>query len=155
MNVKIIVDSTCDLPRELFEELNIGVVTLYVLLGETSYREWQEITPEETVAWSNKMGKSPTTSAPTVEDFLKEFEPCASRKQDIVFIGTSSETTATCQIAQIAADMVKGVKIEIVDGRSISGGTAPRSSATSSMRPGVASPARCSRPCGISPGPGR
>lgn len=124
MNVKIIVDSTCDLPHDLFEELSIGVVTLYVLLGETSYREWQEITPEEVVAWSNKTDKSPTTSAPTVEDFLKAFEPCAKKRQDIVFIGTSSETTATCQVAKIAADMVKGVKIEIVDGRSISGGTA-------------------------------
>ncbi len=41
-----------------------------------------------------------------------------------MFIGTSSETTATCQIAQIAADMVKGIKIKIIDGRSISGGTA-------------------------------
>ena len=124
MNVKIIVDSTCDLPRDLFEELNIGVVTLYVLLDEVSYREWQEITPEEVVAWSNKTNKPPTTSAPSVDDFLKEFEPCAKKKQDIVFIGTSAETTATCQVGQIAADMVKGIKIEIIDGRSISGGTA-------------------------------
>ncbi|MBT3318413.1 MAG: DegV family EDD domain-containing protein [Clostridia bacterium] len=124
MNVKIIVDSTCDLPRDLFEELDIGVVTLYVLLGEVSYREWQEITPEEVVAWSNKTDKPPTTSAPSVDDFLKAFKSCEKAKQDIVFIGTSSETTATCQVAQIAADMVKGVKVQIIDGRSISAGTA-------------------------------
>lgn len=124
MNVKIIADSTCDLPRELLKEYDIGIITLYVVLGEKSYKEWIEITPEEVVAWSNKHKKPPTTAAPSVEDFLEVFKPIAQKKQDIVFIGTSSETTATCQTAQIAADMIEGAKIEIIDGRSISAGTA-------------------------------
>jgi fatty acid-binding protein DegV len=38
-NVKILADSTCDLPGVLIDRLDIGIVPLYVLLGERTYRD--------------------------------------------------------------------------------------------------------------------
>jgi len=49
LTVKIVTDSTADLPAELINELGITVVPLYVRFGETVYRDRVEISEDEFV----------------------------------------------------------------------------------------------------------
>lgn len=123
MNIKIITDSTCDLPQSILKEYGIDTVTMYIILDDKSYREGIEITQKQVVDWSNKKKKPPKTAAPSLDDFIEAFKPYAEKKQEIIFIGTSSETTAACQTAKVAADTFEGSRIEIIDGRSLTSGT--------------------------------
>ncbi|MEX1377190.1 MAG: DegV family protein [Eubacteriales bacterium] len=124
MSIKIITDSTCDLPHELFKKFDIDIVTMYIILDEKNYKERIEINQQQVIDWSNKYNKSPKTGAPTVDDFLNVFEKYADTHSEIIFIGTSGETTVTCQAGRIAADMLPNQKITIIDGRSLTCGTA-------------------------------
>jgi DegV family protein with EDD domain len=123
MQVKIIADSTCDLPAEIINSLNIDIIPLYVILDEVSYKDTVDITPQQLVDWSNETNSSPKTSAPSVEDFLTIFRPYEEKGQDIIFVSISSELSSTCQNAKIAADMIDSINIEIVDSLSVSSGT--------------------------------
>ena len=68
-NVKILADSTSDLPRGLAESMDIGIMPLYVLLGEKTYRDGVDIDQERIFAHFDRMQQTPTTSAPSVQDF--------------------------------------------------------------------------------------
>jgi DegV family protein with EDD domain len=123
MQVKIIADSTCDLPQEIIHSLNIDIIPLYVILDEVSYRDLVDITPQELIDWSNKTGMLPKTSAPSVEDFLNVFKPYEEKKQDIIFVGISTGLSSTCQNALIASGMIDSINIGVIDSLSVSSGT--------------------------------
>ena len=45
--IKLVVDSASDLGKEYYERLNIDVVPIYVILGETTYQDYYEINTEQ------------------------------------------------------------------------------------------------------------
>ena len=61
MNVKIIADSTCDLPKDIIDKYNIDEVLLYVILDDVSYNDKLEITPARLIEWSNETKQTPKT----------------------------------------------------------------------------------------------
>ncbi|MGI6697075.1 MAG: DegV family protein, partial [Clostridia bacterium] len=64
--IRIVTDSTCDLPNEVLKEYNIAVAPLTVRFGQKSFKDRVEITTEE---FFEKMGKSkevPSTSQVSV-----------------------------------------------------------------------------------------
>ena len=52
--IKITGDSTIDLSKELIEKYDISIMSLYVNLGEESYRDGVTITPEDIYAYVDK-----------------------------------------------------------------------------------------------------
>lgn len=44
--IKIVSDSTCDLPRTLLERYHIDILPLHVLLGDVEYLDGKNITPD-------------------------------------------------------------------------------------------------------------
>ena len=123
MQVKIIADSTCDLPEEIIEQLDIDIVPLYVIMDDVSYRDRLEMTPEKLIEWSDETKKTPMTSAPSVEDYIKAFGPYVEKKRDVVFISISSELSATCQNAHFAVNSLDKGNIKVIDSRNVSIGT--------------------------------
>jgi DegV family protein with EDD domain len=123
MQVKIIADSTCDLPNELIKQLDIDIVPLYVIMDDVSYKDGLEITPKKLIEWSDKTKKVPKTSAPSVEDFTKIFRPYAARGREAVFISVSSELSATFQNAFFAVNSLDNANIKVVDSKNVSVGT--------------------------------
>ncbi len=123
MQVKIIADSTCDLPKAILEELNVDIVPLYVIIDEKSYRDGLEMTPKKLIEWSDETKKTPKTSAPSVEDYIKAFTPYVDEKRDVVFVSVSSDLSATFQNALFAANSIEKGKIKVIDGRNVSIGT--------------------------------
>ena len=69
-----------------------------------------------------KARQLPTTSAPSVGDFLEVYEPLLKESDEIVSIHLSSKLSATynnaCQAAQQLAD--RGARIDVIDSLSIS-----------------------------------
>ena len=124
MAVRIVTDSTSDFPAQLAHDLNVAVVPLSVIFGNDVYKEGIEITHD---LFYDKLVRSkvmPTTSAPSVGDFLAVYEPLLKESDEIVSIHISSKLSATynnaVQAAQQLAD--RGARIEVVDSQSVSFG---------------------------------
>ncbi len=124
MAVRIVTDSTSDLSPELASEFGISVVPLSVIFGDDVYRDRVDITHD---LFYEKLVSSkvlPTTSAPSVGDFLEVYEPLLKETDEIVAIHLSSKLSATynnaCQAAQYLAD--RGARIEVIDSLSVSFG---------------------------------
>ncbi len=122
MAVRIVTDSTADLPLQFAHDLGISVVPLSVIFGDEVYREGVDIDHD---LFYDKLinGKvMPTTSAPSVGDFLEVYEPLLKETDEIVSIHLSSKLSATydnaCQAARDLSD--KGARIEVVDSRVVS-----------------------------------
>lgn len=122
MAVRIVTDSTADLPQKFAHDLGIGVVPLSVIFGDEVYREGIDIDHD---LFYDKLvhGKvHPSTSAPSVGDFLQVYEPLLDGANEIVSLHLSSKLSATYNNARQAAQMLadRGAKIEVIDTRVVS-----------------------------------
>lgn len=123
--VKILTDSTSDLlhgASDLLERLDISIVPLNIILGESSYKDGVEITPAEIFRWADEHKTTPKTSAVSLGDMVEAFRPHAEEGRDIVFISISGEMSATNSVAAMAAEEFPNIHIEVVDSRSLSTG---------------------------------
>jgi DegV family protein with EDD domain len=112
-NTAIVVDSTADFPEAPSRFSNWRIVPLYVLFGDTSYRDYVELSPEEFYARLRTAPELPTTSQPTPGDFLATYEELAGYER-IYSLHLSSALSGTFQSATTAAGEV-GDKVRTVD----------------------------------------
>ena len=124
MTVRIVTDSSCDLPQDMADALGISIVPLSVRFGDTEYIDRTTITA--TQFWSLCAASSalPETAAPSPGSYEQQYrELAAAGATAIVVIALSSDLSATMQSAEIAARGVKGeIDVRIVDSRNASMG---------------------------------
>jgi len=122
--VKVITDSTADIPPDLVEELGIRVVPLTVIFSEGAYKEGVEIDHETFYRRLQEEKGIPTTSAPSVGDFLEAYKEVLQETDEVVSIHISSKLSATYNNACQAANILKeqGARIEVVDSFNVSMG---------------------------------
>jgi DegV family protein with EDD domain len=120
--VQIVTDSGVDLSLtpEQMAGLNIHVVPLLVTLEGTSYRDGVDIKPEAFYRLLVARGTYPTTSQPTVGDFMDTYRRLAGADPEILSIHMSSGLSGTFNTAQTAAKMVPEAKVTIVDTKTLS-----------------------------------
>ncbi|MCI5499279.1 MAG: DegV family protein [Clostridiales bacterium] len=107
--VYITSDSTCDLTPELLERFNIKIVPLHVVLGEETYLDGVEFTPEMIYERYAKDKTLPRTSAVSPQEFTDFFTPLVEAGYEVVFLSISSGLSSTYQNAVIAAQDLPGV----------------------------------------------
>src|SRR5687768_6237875 len=104
----VVTDSTACLPAEIVEGNSIGVVSLYVNFGgdrterETDLmadldRFYDEVRSSE--QW-------PTTSQPSVGDFVETYEPLLAEGKEVVSVHISEAISGTCGAARQAAEIL-------------------------------------------------
>ncbi len=119
--VKILSDSTCDLSKELTERYNIGIIPLYVRLGDAEYLDGVNITPEELFKWSDEHGETPKTAAPGIEDIAKCLGPDGS--DEYIIFTISSSMSASFNNARLAAESMEMTdRVHIIDSANLSTG---------------------------------
>lgn len=111
MKIKISADSTCDLPRSIVEKNDIGIMPLYIIRGDESLRDGIDITPPELYEYARETGKLCGTSAVTVADYITAWTGWLRDYDAVVHIAFSSELSASCNNARIAASEVPNVYI--------------------------------------------
>jgi DegV family protein with EDD domain len=127
MVVRIVTDSTADLPAELASELGITVVPLIVFFGDDAYLDGVEL---DNSSFYQKLAASkelPRTSQPPPAAFQEAFQQLIDEGADgILSIHLSSKLSGTYQSACTARDSLpeeaRKVPIEIIDSLSISVG---------------------------------
>ena len=120
--IRIISDSTCDLSPELIRRYNIGILPLYVRLGEKEYRDGVDITPEEIFEWSDRTGQTPKTAAPSLADFQDLFDQELGQGNDIVVFTISSSMSASYNNGRLAAGRAGEDHIRVIDSENLSTG---------------------------------
>jgi DegV family protein with EDD domain len=113
--IKIVTDSTCDLPDEILDEYDIAVMPLTVRFGQESYRDRVDIT---TAQFFEKLGKSkefPTTSQVSVGEFTKAFETLGRDGRTVLGLFLSSRLSGTYQSAVIARNVLGLENIHVLD----------------------------------------
>ena len=121
--VRIVTDSTSDLPQEVVRELQITVVPLQVLFGKESYRDGVDLTSEEFFRRLEESADLPSTSQPSVGDLQQAYEQLSTETDQILSIHLSSGFSGTAQTARLAAESLAGrCLIEVIDSRTVSMG---------------------------------
>lgn len=120
--IKIIADSTCDLPKDIIEKFDITILPLYVVMDEKSYKDGVEVKAQDLFDYSDRTKQTPKTSAASVTDFIDVFTPYAEQGYDIIYIGISSGLSSTVQNATIAAEEFDNVQIFAFDSLNLSTG---------------------------------
>jgi DegV family protein with EDD domain len=115
--VKIVTDSTCDLPKDIIQELDITVIPLTVRFGQESYRDGIDITSEEFFERLKKSKEFPTTSQVSVGQFTEAFENLSKEYDTIIGIFISSRLSGTYQSAVIAKNVLGLQQIHILDSK--------------------------------------
>lgn len=116
----ITADTTCDLSPDLLEKNAVRLIPLYISLGDKTYRDGAGIDPQALYQYFEETGELPKTAAPSPDDFYAIFSRLALDGGGIVHIGISSEMSASCNNALIAAKRLDNV--HIVDSRNLSTG---------------------------------
>lgn len=122
--VQIFADSISDVPPSWIAKYDIGIIPLYVIFGNTAYKDKQEITTNDIYRRVDEGADLPRTAAPSPADFTAAFTPSLEQGKDIVFISMSSKISSTYQNALIATDELPEGRVHVVDSLSVSGGIA-------------------------------
>jgi len=120
--IRIVTDSSCDLPDEVLEQSRIAVVPLTIRFGEDEFVDREQISIDE--FWDRLLAGEdlPETAAPPVGRFLETFRSLESEgAEGIVVVTLSSRISATHQSAVLAADQFSsGIPVSVVDSRLVS-----------------------------------
>ncbi|TFZ40353.1 DegV family protein [Soehngenia longivitae] len=125
MKVKILTDSASDLPEEIIKEYDIDVLPMTIIKDDKEYKDRVDISPK--VIFDGMRNKEVfKTSQVTPIAFEEKFEQYAKQGIPVVYVGFSSELSATYQSSVIAKDNVltkyPEAKIEVIDTYAASGG---------------------------------
>ena len=121
MSVRIVTDSSCDLPDEIVTELGIIVVPLTIRFGEREYVDRFELGPTEFWAECDRHDELPATAAPPPGAFEQAYRALiAEGATGIVAVCLSGALSATVQSAEVAARQITGIEVRVVDSRTVS-----------------------------------
>ncbi len=105
--IKIITDSSCDLPTSYFQNYEIGVVPVNIRFGETEYLEGVTLNATEFYEKINTLGVLPKTSQPSVGQFVQAYQYWGQQGYDtILSIHVASTLSGTLNSAMVAAAQV-------------------------------------------------
>jgi DegV family protein with EDD domain len=124
MTVRIVTDSTCDLPPQIISQYGIHVVPLYINVGHEGYLDGVDITREEFYTRLPDFPEHPTTAVPSIGRFTVAYNTLADEgATEILSIHISSALSGVVNIARLAAESSTSVHVTVVDSHQLSLGT--------------------------------
>ncbi len=124
--VKVVTDSTSDLPREIAASLDIAVVPLTVSFGDRAYHDGVDLDQAGFLRELRAAPDLPKTSQPPTTAFEEVFGTALADDRDVVCVTIGSGFSGTHNAARLAAEAVGPDRVRVID------------SATASMRTGLA-----------------
>ncbi len=121
---RLIVDSSCDLPREFADKLNIGVTDLIIHFGEREYRDRKDITSQEIIEKYKATKEFPKTSALNIPELKECFEEGLKHAEHLYYLPISSHVSSVNNNAHLAVQRMEAEdKVTVLDSLSLSSGT--------------------------------
>jgi fatty acid kinase fatty acid binding subunit len=124
--VAIVTDSTSYLPRAVIDAFSIHQVSLYVTWQGRSQRELELPGYDGFYADLRSQSELPSTSQPSIGDFLEVWGPLLDEGREIVSVhlagGISGTVEAARQARDVLAEQGRGERVHVVDGETACGG---------------------------------
>ena len=122
--IRVVTDSTCDLPQETIRKYDMRVVPLYINIGDQGYLDGVDISREEFYRNLPTYPTQPTTAVPSIEKFRTVYDALAREgATGILSIHISATLSAVPNVAQVAAQEIKSLPVTVFDSRQLSLGT--------------------------------
>ncbi len=124
MAVRIVTDSTCDLPASIISRYGIHVVPLYINIGSQGYLDGIDISREEFYTRLPTFSTHPTTAVPSIERFVAAYNTLADEGADeVLSIHISHNLSGVVDVAQVAAQGTSSTRVTVLDSHQLSLGT--------------------------------
>lgn len=121
--IKVVTDSSSDIPPEVAQELGITVIPLYIRFGDEVYRDGVDISPDQ---FYDRLAHSrllPKSSTPSPGDFAKVYKQLSAETDSILSIHLSTRYSSALNAAMVAKDYVPaGCTVTVIDSKSVSMG---------------------------------
>lgn len=125
-NIRIVTDSTADIPLAVREALNIEMVPLKINFGEEQYLDTVTLQSEEFYRKLTSSTQFPTTSTPSPGEFLEVYQSLLEEPDtEVISIHLSSALSGTYRTAELASTLLEGDqigKVHLIDSCSASYG---------------------------------
>jgi DegV family protein with EDD domain len=123
-SVRIVTDSSCDLPQEVADQHGISIVPLSIRFGDEEFTDREELSTDEFWAKCRATDLLPETAAPSPGRFEQTFRALAAEgATSIITINLSSGLSATIEAARNAQRAVaEDLDVRIIDSQTVSVG---------------------------------
>ena len=116
MTIRIVTDSSCDLPTDLVQQYGITVLPCYVVVDDQTFKDGLEIQADEFYRRLQADGRTPTTAQPTPSDFHEVYSDLIDQGDQIISIHVSSKLSGTLNSAEQAkTSLDDSSAVEIID----------------------------------------
>lgn len=122
--IAILTDSSAYLPSDLVERYGIQIIPQKIHWGEKTFVDGVDITPVEFYTRLAANSTLPSTSQPSIHDFLQVFNGLAARYESVLVPLISSGISGTVASALAASAEFTKTPVEVVDTHSTSAGLA-------------------------------
>ena len=123
MSIRIVTDSTCDLPSETAAKYGIVVVPAFVNIGDESYLDGVELSREDFYKGLPEYKIHPTTAAPAPGAFTEAYNQLSKvGAKEILSIHIAGNLSGILNAARIGAEAVRDVKITTIDSQQLTMG---------------------------------
>lgn len=117
---QIYADSSCDLPKSLLEKYQIKLIPFYISFDHENYhKENVDISNDEFYKRLCESNVFPSTSLPSVQDYLTEFRQTLKEGKDLICLCLTQKFSGSYQSAvnaqQILEEQFPDAKIYVVD----------------------------------------
>lgn len=120
MRIKVITDSTCDIPEDLIQQLNITVIPSYINIGNHSFLDGIEMTRSQFYEGLNSFPQHPKTAAPGPETFFQAYQDAQAQGYDqVISIHVSGNLSSIFQSSLNAASQ-SSIPVTVIDTQQLS-----------------------------------
>ena len=121
MTIRIVTDSTCDLPTEVIKEHAIAVIPILIHVASQEYLDGIDLSRQQFYKDLPGMKPPPTTAAPGHQAFRQTYERLAAEgATEILSIHIAHKLSAVVDIARRAAQETKTAQVTVLDSRQLS-----------------------------------
>jgi DegV family protein with EDD domain len=119
MSVKVVTDTSCDLPAGVEQEFDITVVPLIFLFGDEQFKDKTMSMAE---FWQKAQTVWPKSAAPSAGDFERAFRAAIDAGHQVICITVTSKLSATYNAAHIASQHFSPDQVAVVDSATLAVG---------------------------------
>ena len=106
-DIKIIVDSGSDIPQDIADKYNIGVISFLSIFGTEQYVQRTEITNEQFFDKLEEYDGIPTTSQTPIGDMLDYFKQQCEEHESVIYFALSSAASGQYQTANLVKSEIE------------------------------------------------
>lgn len=124
MTIRILTDSTCDVPPDVAEKFGIKVVPVYINIGDHSYLDGVDLSRREFFINLPDYDSFPTTAAPASGSFTAAYQELVEEgATDIISLHIAANLSNTYNAARLGAEDVEGANVTLWDTKQITMGS--------------------------------